>query len=59
VKRVNRKEYERLMALSQRLSEAIADPSVQSERVWRGDVRAIQWAAWWVRETIEDEQRKG
>ena len=56
MKRVNRKEYMRLEALARSLSEHFHNPAKQSQTIWRGDYRAIQWAARWIREQIEAAQ---
>jgi hypothetical protein len=58
MKRINRKEYARFLALSNRLSTEVSDPARMSTHLWRGDVRAIQWAAWWIRETVEEEESR-
>ena len=54
MKRINRKDYERLEQLTSRLSLEFSDLTQQSTKIWRGDVRAIRWAAWWIRETIQE-----
>ena len=58
MKRVNQKEYQRLEKLVTELSDRFADPDRRSHTIWRGDVRAIQWAAWWIRESIAEAHRK-
>lgn len=53
-KRVNRKSWARLQELHAQLVEEFSDPARQSHRIWRGDYRAIEWACWWIRESIAD-----
>ena len=57
-KRINRKDYERLKTLNEQLCVEFAGTARQSITIWRGDVRAIQWAAWWIRETLAEAERR-
>jgi len=59
MKKLNRKEWARLQALHAKLVNSFSDPARQSETVWRGDYRAIQWACWWIRETAAEGQAVG
>lgn len=59
MKPIRRKEFERLMRLNERLCAEFTDPARQSTDVWRGDVRAIQWAARWIRESVKSGPGEG
>ena len=54
MKRINQKEHQRFDVLVNRLCDEFSDHSQQSTTIGRGDVTAIKWAAWWIRETIEE-----
>jgi hypothetical protein len=57
VKRVNKKDFARFDKLHARLFDAFHDhPERQSDMIYRGDWRAIQWAMWWIRKHISDEK---
>lgn len=52
MKRVNDRQLKRLMALDAQLRDQFSELARESTIIYRGDVRAIQWAAWWIRESI-------
>jgi hypothetical protein len=55
MKRVNKKDWERFQRLFIKATENFADhPERQSMNVFRGDWRAIQWAHWWINETLRE-----
>ena len=56
MKRVNKKDWERLQFLNAKLTADFENPMRQSHIIFRGDFRAIQWAAWWIREVLRENQ---
>ena len=49
-KRLNKKDYARLQELNAHICDSLSEPMRHSITIYRGDMRAIQWAAWWIRE---------
>ena len=56
MKRINRNKHDRLERLANQLASAFADKSRGSYIIYRGDVSAILWAAWFIREQIDAEK---
>ena len=55
-KKTNRRDHERLERLNADICERLFDKSKQSMRIYRGDMRAIQWATWWIREVLRGQR---
>lgn len=58
MKKINKKDWERLQKLNAHVCDLLSDPPRQSFTIWRGDMRAIQWATWWIRETVREQETR-